>query len=277
MPKVKDTLEQIGVTPSKGRGQNFLLSPDFINSIATFGEITPDDSVIEIGPGLGALTEVLYRKVGENLTLIEIEEKFCKELAKKFPKATIVQKDVRQFDFTAVKKGTVVFGNVPYSFSTDIIFTLLTAHKVLSRAVLLLQKEFAERVCAEPGGRDYGRLSVGVQILADTRLGPVIGGGYFHPPTKVDSQLLELVFAEKPKVEIGEHAWFEKVVKSAFHERRKMIPNSLYSSGLLLKDEAREVVEKAGISVTARSETLSLEDFSRLATVALEQIKKRQQ
>lgn len=270
MAKVKDQLERVGVVPSKGRGQNFLLSPDFIKSILTFGEISSTDRVIEIGPGLGALTELLYEKVGERLTLIEIEEKFCTELLKRFPRATIIQKDVREYDFTAVTENTVVFGNVPYSFSTDIIFTLLKAHKVLSRAILLLQKEFAERVCADPGGRDYGRLTVGVRLYADTKLGPVIGGNYFHPPAKVDSQLLELLFLKKPRVNAGDDGLFEKTVKASFHERRKMIPNSLFSSGLLLKDQAREVVEKAGISVNARAETLSLEDFARLTDMVRE-------
>ncbi len=195
MVRAKDTLQRLDVRPSRERGQNFIIDDSVIKAIIEFGNPQPADNLVEVGPGLGSLTAELARF--GNLQLIELEKKFCDELALKFPGINIINRDVRKVDFSELGKDLVVFGNLPYVFSTDIVFHLLAHHQVVKRAVLMLQREFAERMAASPGGRTYGVLSVGCQMQADIILGPIISGDSFHPPTSVESRLVEMRMASQ--------------------------------------------------------------------------------
>lgn len=261
--RAKHRLRELEVKPRKERGQNFVIDPSVIDAIVGFGAPAADDDVVEIGPGLGALTERLV--VGRSLTLIEIEKRFCGELAGKFPNATIVNEDVRKVSLSDLGSGLVVFGNLPYVFSTDIIFHLVEHHRAVSRAVLLLQREFAERVAAPPGGRDYGVLSVMARAHCDASLGPIIPGTAFHPPAKVESRVLGLKFLKEPRVPEEELPWFRKVVKAAFHMRRKKIHNSLKSSGLCPAGASDRALSELGLDPGRRAETFSLEELAALA------------
>lgn len=259
----KDQLRTLEVIPSKERGQNFLIDPTALEAIVNFGAPGAHERIVEIGPGLGALTEHLA--VARELTLIEIEERFCEPLRARVPHARIINADVRSVDLSALGSELVVFGNLPYSFSSEIVFHLLAAASSLKRAVLLLQREFAERLAAGPGGRDYGRLSIACQLWCDVKLGPVIAGTSFHPPTQVDSQVVELAFLGAARVKVGDYRWFERVVKAAFLQRRKKLSNSLKGSGFFSAEGIALALQAAGINGDRRAETLSLAEFAALA------------
>lgn len=270
-PRAKDTLRDLGVMPSKQRGQNFIIEPTVIEQIIEFGASERTDSVVEIGPGLGALTERLIA-THDKMAVVEIEERFCRQLQEKFPALRVECSDVRTFEFSRLGSDLIVFGNLPYSFSTEIIFHLLDHAKSIRRAVVMLQREFAERVAASPGGRSFGALSVNAQIRADVRLGPVISGDSFHPKANVESMLLELRMLDKPRYEIEDLRWFRKVVQACFLQRRKKLKNSLLSSGIFAGDAGvSAVLESAGIDANKRAEALTLEEFARLAKCGLMQ------
>lgn len=263
--RVKSTLSNLGVRPSKARGQNFLIDSSVLDSIVSFGAPSGTDNVVEIGPGLGALTEKLLEIV-PHLKVIEVEEEFCKSLAQKFgEKLQVWNADVRGIDFEPFGEDLVVFGNLPYSLSTEIILHLISQRRFISRGIFLLQKEFAERLGAAPGGKAYGSLSVAVQLWCDTRLGVLVPGNSFHPPTEVTSRAIELTFRTEPKVPIKDYEWFEKIVRASFTQRRKKLKNSLLSVGWLAKERIDAACEAAGIDSNRRSETLSILEFSKLA------------
>lgn len=268
-PRAKDRLRDLDVQPSKERGQNFIVDTSVLHSIVQFGHPSAEDKIVEIGPGLGALTKELSRF--PDLTLVEIEEKFCRDLQVHYPDAKIVCADVRTVDFSKLGSNLVVFGNLPYSFSTDIIFHLLSQASVLKRAVLMLQREFAERVAAGPGGRDYGSISINTQLMADMRLGPIIPGTAFHPIANVESRLIELTFLKSPRVAVADPVWFKKVVKASFLQRRRKLLNSLKSSCLVSGEATLEALRAASIDPGRRAETLSIAEFALLA----DEMKKR--
>ena len=265
--KVKDQLKSLSVVPSKKRGQNFLIDPFVVHSIVNFAKLTPEVSVVEIGSGLGALTKELSPY--ERLTMIEIEDSFCQELAEKYPQAKLVNADVRSVEFAQFGENLVVFGNLPYSFSTDIVFHLLSQKDAIDRAILLLQKEFVERMAASPGSRTYGALSVACQLWAKVTLGPVVLGNSFHPPAGVDSQVVELEIFNQPRFAVSNPFLLSRVVQASFTRRRKMIKNSLRASARYLPEKIDEALNDSNIASDRRAETLTIEEFARL-TVALE-------
>lgn len=268
-PRAKDMLRDLGVVPTKQRGQNFIIDPNVLQQIIEFGSPKQGDHLVEIGPGLGALTEklVLY---DANLVVVEIEEQFCRPLKEKFPSIQVHQGDVRQVDFSTFGTELIVFGNLPYSFSTEIIFHLLDQGAAIKRAVLMLQREFAERVAAAPGSRTYGAISVNAQMRADVRLGGIISGESFHPRANVESILLELKILEKPRFQIENVEWFRRVVQAAFLQRRKKLKNSLLASGIFSNQEGvQQVLEMAQIDPGIRAEALTIEEFARLAKYGL--------
>lgn len=261
--RVKNKLSQVQVRPSKERGQNFLIDHSVIDSIVSFGDPKLGDAVVEIGPGLGALTEKLQAITP--LTIIEIEPQFCKDLQTRFSSLQVINQDVRTVDFSTIGKDLVVFGNLPYSFSTDIIFHLIDQRRSIARAIVMLQKEFADRMGAGPGGKDYGVLSISCQLFCDIRLGRVVPGNSFHPPTKVQSRVLEMKFLPEPRFPIPDLDWFKRVVKGAFLQRRKKIHNSLKASCIRSGEQIMEALQRAGIDSNRRAETLSIEEFVKLS------------
>lgn len=268
MTRVKNKLERLGVRPRKSRGQNFLIDPFVPKAICEFAQLTPEQHpavqpVVEIGPGLGALTAELA--FVPKLHLIEIETAFAAELRLKFPHAHLVEADVRQVCFSELGTDLVVVGNLPYSLSTEIVLHILKQWQVLNRAVFLLQREFAERLAAGPGGRDYGRLSVMRSLFAHAKLGPILGPELFHPRPAVDSQLIELNFFDNPLIEEGKLNGVERVVQAAFSQRRKTILNSLKGSGMYKLENVRDSLQILGIAATQRAETIAPLKYVELA------------
>lgn len=271
MRRVKDALRDLNVTPRKSRGQNFLIDSSVINETLAFADLEVGENVVEIGPGLGALTEALHRR--GSLTVIEIERRFCDDLKTRFPDIRIICRDVREVDFSREGSDLSILGNLPYAYSSDIVFHLISHASSIRRAVLLLQKEFVERMASGPGGRNYGALSIGCQLWADIRKGPVVRGESFHPPARVESQLVELRFLKEPRYPVGDLRWFRSVVRAAFSQRRKKLANSL--QGLLRSDidEVRRYLEQAGIDPSRRAETVSTAEFAGLSNVLADVIR----
>lgn len=267
-PRAKDSLRDLGVTPSKQRGQNFIIDTEVVSRVFDFGAPQPSENLVEIGPGLGALTERLLGVSGK-LAVVEIEPQFCARIRDKFPAIHVEQADVREFDFRKLGDDLTVFGNLPYSFSTEIIFHLLDYAPVIKRAVLMLQREFAERVAAGPGSKTYGAISVNAQMRADIRLGPVIPGESFHPRANVESIMLELSMLKEPRHGVSDLLWLRKVVQGAFLQRRKKLKNSLMASGIFQGEAGvAAALAEACIDPGVRAEQLSIADFARLASTA---------
>ncbi len=263
MRRVKDELRRVDVRPTKVRGQNFLHDASVLEAIALFGGGKAGDHLVEIGPGLGALTEQLVRI--SRVSAIEIESNFVAELKAKYPAVTFYEEDVRTFDFSALGADLVVYGNVPYSLSTDIVTRLCEYRTVLRSATLLLQREFAERLGAEPETRAYGSLSVAVQRAANTSLGIVVPGTAFHPRANVESRVIRLDFLATPTVEVRDEAWFTRVVRAAFFQRRKKLSNSLRASTIAPPGTIDDALARAGIDGNRRAETLTIDEFARLS------------
>ncbi len=263
--RVKDQLRSVNVRPVKERGQNFLLDSGAIQDILRFGEIKQNESIIEIGPGLGALTKELVQIA--DVTVIELERNFCRKLAEELPQIKIINEDVRKIDFSTLGTDLVIFGNLPYSLSTDIVFHILSFRQCISRAVFMLQKEFVERMVAKPGGKDYGALSIGCQLEASLTSGPVISGDLFHPPTKVNSQVVELkFFKEDPfKLTKEDREKLRRTVKASFFRRRKKLPNSIKASCFFDSRIVDEALKNAEIDPNRRGETLSIPEFIALS------------
>ena len=268
MKKVKDELKRLSVMPSKRKGQNFIIDDSVIENIVNFGNPVSTEQLVEIGPGLGALTRELNKV--SNLSVVEIEPAFCEDLKNELPGLNVICADARTVDFRQIGENLTVFGNLPYAFSTEIIFHLIESAAHIQRAVLMLQKEFVERLAASPGGKTYGALSVGCQLHVDIITGPVIPGRSFHPPTAVDSMLMEMRFLKTPRFAVSSYVMFRRVVRAAFSMRRKKLSNSLRSLGMFSNEMTKEILERAGIDPSRRAETVSVEEYVKLSNIVMD-------
>lgn len=254
-------------------GQHFLRDAALARAIVETARLTREDLCVEIGPGDGALTFLLAERAGRLLAL-EVDDGLIARLRTRlapFAHAEIRQADARSFEYStlpALKPSpagrVVVVGNLPYSASKPILERLVEARAAVSEMVLTLQKEVAERVAAEPGGKRYGALSVLTQLYCEVRLAMTIPPGAFRPPPKVDSAVLHLRVLAAPRVPVGDEAKFHRLVKAAFGQRRKTLANALGGGLGCGAATARTWLDVAGIAPGRRGETLSLEEFSRL-------------
>jgi len=252
--------------PNKSLGQHWLRDRDVLAHIADCAELEPGDSVLEIGPGLGTLTSELLRR-SKKVTAVEFDEELARKLPAQFPgkDLTVVQSDILAFDLSGLDAGYKVVANVPYYITSKIVQLLMTADNKPSIAVLLVQKEVAERLAARPG--DMSILAVSAQLFADVTLGDVVGAEFFTPPPKVDSQVVILRTRTTPFLtDISEKDFF-RIVKAGFSAKRKMLRSSL-SGGLgVSKTEAEAYLTAAGIKADDRAESLSLEQWQSLARI----------
>lgn len=252
--------------PKKSLGQHFLVDQNILSRIISSCRLQKDESVLEIGPGLGQLTKVIVKETKEVLA-IELDKNLCEDLERnlKFPNLTISCQDILDFDFKNIRGKVKVIGNLPYYISTPIISHLLGHKAKISSIYISLQKELSERVVARPGGKEYGAFSCFTQYHTLPKILFKINKGCFKPQPKVDSCFLELRIRERPAVEVKDEELFFKVIRQAFNQRRKIIGNAL--SGLFPKVDLIPILEKARIDPQIRPERLSLEDFARLANL----------
>jgi 16S rRNA (adenine1518-N6/adenine1519-N6)-dimethyltransferase len=261
MAAVKRPVELLrahGLRPKKGWGQNFLGDPGILDALAGLAGLGAGDVAVELGAGLGHLTRALVA-TGARVIAVERDRELAPILRAELPAAEVVEADAKSFDLGAAAAGArvVVCGNLPYHLTSPILFHLLDQRRYLRRAVLLLQREVAERVAAQPGGREYGILSVLVQQAADARVGMSVPRHAFTPPPDVDSSALVLDFLERPRAEVRDEARFRKLVKAAFAHRRKTLWNTLEAV-----EGGRAALERAAIDPRRRAETLSVGEFA---------------
>ena len=249
--------------PKKSLGQHWLKEPEILADIAEAAELTGDDVVLEIGPGLGTLTSRLLARAN-SVTAVEFDTDLARKLPGQFPgkKLTVVNQDILQFDLNQLPKNYKVVANVPYYITSKIVEKLMTAENKPSIAVLLVQKEVAERIAAEAGNMSV--LSVSVQIFAEAELDIEVPRQFFTPPPKVDSQVVVLRIRDNPLITSEDQRDFFRIVKAGFSAKRKKLRSSL-SGGLGIdKSAAEELLKNAGISPDARAEDLAIEDWKRL-------------
>ena len=249
--------------PKKSLGQHWLKDPEILADIAEAAELTGDDVVLEIGPGLGTLTSRLLARAN-SVTAVEFDADLARKLPGQFPgkKLTVINQDILQFDLNQLPKNYKVVANVPYYITSKIVEKLMTAENKPSIAVLLVQKEVAERIAAEAGNMSV--LSVSVQVFAEAELDIEVPSQFFTPPPKVDSQVVVLRTRNNPLITPEDQRDFFRIVKAGFSAKRKKLRSSL-SGGLGIdKSVAEELLKNAGISPDARAEDLAIEDWKRL-------------
>ena len=265
----------LGRKPAKGLGQHFLTHQATAEKIAAAIHPEPGDVVVEIGAGLGALTLPLS-KSGALVIAVEIDAELAmflgNELGKEKGKGVKIEcMDILELDLIGLseqfQRKIKIIGNVPYNISSPILFKLMGAAACLEAAVLMLQDEVAARILAGPGTKDYGILSVVAAYHSELRRVMRLKSSQFHPPPKVDSQVIHVQFRDCPLTPRVEPFWLLQTVKAAFSHRRKTLRNSLLASklGNLTPDLVSTALEKASIEPQRRPESLTLAEFLRLA------------
>ena len=267
-PKInpKEFFEDINSHPNKNLGQNFIKDLRVIDRIACSAELASDDEVLEIGPGLGALTATLAEQASR-VVAVEKDHKLYERLCEMFgsyPNVELIEQDALKTDYDKLYKGQKlkVIANLPYSVSSPLLFNLLEARQYFSSMVLMLQQEVGERISAAPGSKTYGSISVMLQAYYDITREFRVSPESFWPKPKVDSVVLKLVPHERSRASIRDEKLFEKVVRAAFSSRRKMLGNSLQSG--FSKEVVNQALIKSGIDPKRRAETLSVKEFASL-------------
>ncbi|PLX78850.1 MAG: ribosomal RNA small subunit methyltransferase A [Desulfuromonas sp.] len=247
-------------------GQHFLHERKYIDDILAAAAIGPTESVLEIGPGLGALTDHLL-KLTDRLDVIELDRDLIERLQQRSePNLHLHQGDALALDWDEILAGPpyVFVANLPYNISSQILFKLIDHRSLFSRAVLMFQKEVGDRICAKPSTRSYGILSVLCQFYFDVASVAVLPPGAFKPPPKVDSMVVSFEPLEQPRYPVEDDLFFRRVVKAAFRQRRKTLRNSLKSDGFE-GEEIDRACHDCGIDPARRGETLQLKEFAALA------------
>lgn len=254
--------------PNKSLGQHWLHDRDVLAHIAECAELTGDDTVLEIGPGLGTLTSELLRHA-KNVVAVEFDSALARKLPGQFPgkNLEVINQDILSFDLTQLPTDYKVVANVPYYITSKIVQMLMTSVNKPAIAVLLVQKEVAERLAAKAG--DMSILAISAQVYAEVSLGDVVPAELFTPPPKVDSQVVILRTRSAPMITLEEEKAFFRVVKAGFSAKRKKLRSSLSGSLGISKSEVETVLAKAGISPDARAEDLAIEDWKRLLSTNL--------
>lgn len=249
--------------PNKSLGQHWLRDREVLAHIADCAEIADTDTILEIGPGLGTLTSELLRRA-KNVIAVEFDEELARKLPGQFPGTNleVISGDILSFDLSTLPAGYKVVANVPYYITSKIVQLLMTAENKPSTAVLLVQKEVAERLAATPG--DMSILAISAQVFADVRLGDVVPAALFTPPPKVDSQVVILQTRLAPLVSNSDEKAFFRLVKAGFSSKRKKLRSSLAGGLGISKQDAELLLTAAALSPDDRAEDLSIADWQRL-------------
>ncbi len=274
MTSPRALLSAHNIRPKKYFGQNFLADPNIAQMIVERSEIGPNDVVLEVGAGLGALTIPVALKA-RKVFAIEKDRHIIgilrvEMIANRLSNVEIIEKDFLKLDLKAMLKTSgqkvIVMGNLPYNISSQVLVRLVSFRKMVSRAVLMFQKEMAQRITASPGSKAYGRLTVMLKYCSDIKKIADINAPSFYPKPKVDSEVLEIRFKREPEYLADDETFLYRVVKAAFGNRRKTLKNALFSSNLGIEaNHAKVVLERSEIDPMRRAETLNIEEFVRLS------------
>lgn len=276
--RTKEILQKYGFSFKKSLGQNFLIDLNILSKIVGAAGLTKEKGAIEIGPGIGALTEQLSRQAGK-VVAIEIDQRLLPILAdtlSPYSHTEVVHGDVLEMDVASLirekfteQSSVSVVANLPYYVTSAILMKLLEDRLPLENIVVMIQKEVAERISASPGTKAYGALSVLAQFYAEADIVTIVPHTVFIPQPNVDSAVLRLRIREKPAVDVKSEKMFYRVVKASFAQRRKTLSNNLLNNlfGKDRKEEMLAMLEEAGIDPARRGETLSLEEFARISNL----------
>ena len=262
------------IRPKKQLGQNFIVDPTFTEMIVKRAGILPVEIILEIGAGLGALTIPLARRA-KKVFAVEKDRQIIpilntEILVSGLTNISIIEKDILSVDIKTLVEDMggkiVVMGNLPYNISSQILVQLIQSREGISRAVLMFQKELAQRITAETGCKDYGRLTVMLRYCSDIKKLVDAKASLFYPKPKVDSRILELKFKKEIDHKAADEQFLFKVIKSGFGNRRKTMKNALAASELNIDpNTAKGILEKSGIDPIRRAETLTVEEFVKLS------------
>lgn len=281
--RTQEILKKHGFSFKKSLGQNFLTEPNVLHKIVATAQIDQQTNVIEVGPGIGALTEQLAQKAAQVLAF-EIDDRLIPVLAdtlQAYPNVTIVHQDILKANLAkevAVFQRSLpikVVANLPYYITTSILLHLLHADVQIDTLVVMMQKEVAERINAQPGTKAYGSLSIAVQYFMETEVAFIVPKTVFIPQPRVDSAILQLKRRAEPAVAVQNEAAFFHLTKAAFQQRRKTLWNNLthdYGKDAQTTDWLKAGLNEAEIEPSRRGETLSLAEFARLSN-ALERLR----
>ena len=265
-------LKKYGITANKSLGQNFLVDDEIIDTIVNSSGIDKNDLVIEIGPGLGALTNKLLEKAGKVIA-IELDKKMINILNDRFKlydNFELINSDVLKVDLNSIIsnsnfKDVKVVANLPYYITTPIIMKLLEDKLNIKSITVMVQKEVSDRLCAIPGDKLSGAITYSVNYYCIPEKIADVPNSSFIPEPEVTSEVIKLVLRNTPPVKLNNEALFFKLIKASFMQRRKTLLNGLSNSGIMSKNEALNLIESIGLDEKVRGENLSLDDFANLA------------
>lgn len=272
-PKVmKYILDKYGFKFSKSLGQNFLIDGNIINNIADTAELDENSGVLEIGPGFGTLTQVLCSRA-KKVVAVEVDRSLeivhketldydnLKIIYDDFMKVDVDKLIKEEFDGLDVK----IVANLPYYITTPIIMKILEERYKISKIVVMVQKEVAQRLNSTPGSKEYGAITLAVQYRADTNIAMIVPNSVFMPRPKVDSAVIEFNILKEPRINVQDENLLFSVIKASFGQRRKTLLNGLSNNLKVSKEVVKEALACAGIDPGIRGETLSLDEFGRIS------------
>ena len=262
-------------------GQNFLIDENVVEKIVRDAGVTKDDFVLEIGPGIGTMTQILCENARE-VVAVEIDDKLIPILTEDtlswYDNVTVIHEDILKLDIVKLAnernggKPIKVVANLPYYITTPIIMGLFESHVPLDSITIMVQKEVADRMQVGPGTKDYGALSLAVQYYAKPQILLNVPASCFMPRPNVDSAVIQLTRYEKPPVEVADEHLMFRLIRASFNQRRKTMTNSVGNSPEMSvsKEQMAAALEKCGLSATVRGEALTLAQFAELANVLSE-------
>jgi 16S rRNA (adenine1518-N6/adenine1519-N6)-dimethyltransferase len=275
--RTNDLLKKHSLVLKKSLGQNFLVDPNILHKIVSSADLDVNKGVLEIGPGVGALTQQLAKKAGK-VVAIEIDQRLLPLLTETlagYAHASVIHGDILKVDLQALFQEQFkdfaqvsVVANLPYYITTPIIMKLLEEKLPLEYIVVMIQKEVASRMSAKPGGKEYGSLSIAVQYYCEPEVVTIVPKTVFIPQPNVDSAVIRLKVRQKPAVEVEDEVFFFEVVQASFVQRRKTIYNNLAVRYFTkeTKGQLEAILLEAGIDPVRRGETLSMEEYARLSS-----------
>jgi 16S rRNA (adenine1518-N6/adenine1519-N6)-dimethyltransferase len=275
--RTKEILEKYGFSFKKSLGQNFLIDPNVLRNIVSHANLTENSGAIEVGPGIGALTEHLAR-AAKKVVSFEIDQRLLpvlEDTLSPYDNVKIVHSDILKADVEKVIEDEMpgiedimVVANLPYYVTTPILMKLLNDRLPIRGFVVMMQKEVADRITAKPGTKAYGSLSIAIQYYVTAEVAMVVPKTVFMPQPNVDSAVIRLIKHDKPPVQVIDEDFLFEVTRASFAQRRKTILNNLQSglkNGKQNKELIVQALTEAGIEPTRRGETLSIQEFGKLA------------
>ena len=267
--KTQELVKKYNFKFSKSLGQNFLIDDSVLNDIVNGADVNGEDFIISIGPGVGTLTAQLLNKA-KKVTSIELDNDLIPILQQELgnhPNFSLIHKDALKVDFNEVigdEKSVKLVANLPYYVTTPIIVNLLKNKYNFKSLTIMIQKEVAERMDAEPNCKEYGSLSLLVQYYCDTKIIRKVAPSSFMPRPKVESIVIRLDRLEEPRVKVKDENLMFEIIRNSFNMRRKTLWNGVKNMGVD-KEDLMKAFEEAGVDPKRRGETLSLEEFARLS------------